>query len=193
MRNKMTIIILCVIILLTVGLFLLNRSHPNDEQAYNERELYQMGKDVNEHLTGRQVADVNCADSIGNIVKLSDLIANKSVLIYHYSELHCSSCYESFLRFLGNNVHDNNLPIIILGSYLSFRHFSVYIKRNVYMLPIYRVEHNPFQWELDNMNVPYCFVLNPDMTSSYFYIPRDEFPETNKLYLERVRTLLSTN
>lgn len=193
MKNKLSIIVILSAICLSCGLYLLNHSHSNNETVNSERELYQMGKELNEQLAGRKISDIACTDSMGNTVMLSDLMAGNKVLVYYYSELHCSSCYESYRDLLENNISKKDFPVVILGSYLNFRHFSVYLKRHFCSLPIYWVEHNAFKWELDNSGVPYCFVLNLDMTVSYFYVPQNEYPAVDKLYLERVQTLISSN
>jgi hypothetical protein len=192
MKNRLTGIIVLAAVLITIGLFVFNQSYSNNEMDI-ERALYQMGKGLNDQLAGRELSDIVCMDSLGNAVFLSQLAARGKVLVYYYSELHCNSCYESHKDLLEKNVDTKKLPVLILGSYFNYRHFAVYVKMKSCSLPIYRVEHDPFQWTLDHIGFPYYFVLNADMTVSYFYIPQNNNPANDILYLERVQAFIETD
>jgi hypothetical protein len=189
MKNNIKWIILLTVICLTGVLYIINYLQ-GSKGSTNEIELYKLGKSLNDQFSGRIAPDIVCRDSTKHTVNLSDLIAGKKTLIYYYSELHCSSCYEKQLELLEKSFSETTYPVIVLASYSSHRHFSVYIKNTPYNLPVYQIEHKVFDRFVEDRGTPYCFVLNPDMTAAYFYIPND-YPEINKQYLERIKKLLS--
>ena len=39
---------------------------------------------------------------------------------------------------------------------------------------------------VDDLNTPYCFVLNPDMTMSAVFIPEKALPSVTSLYLQGI-------
>jgi hypothetical protein len=191
MKNNIKWIILSVAFCLTVGLYIINSFQKSEDLAKIEIELYKMGKELNDQLSGKPVPDIVCTDTNRDTIHLSDLVKEKKILVYYYSELHCSSCYEKQLEWLQNSFKEVPFPIVVLGAYLTYRHFSIYMKINSYKLPVYQISYNVFDWFIENSGVPFCFVLNEDMTASYFYIPNNDYPAINNRYLEGVKKLLS--
>ena len=57
-------------------------------------------------------------------------------------------------------------------------------------LPIFRIPQDALDWEIEEHNVPYYFVLHPNLTVSHIYIPDKYFPELNKNYLESIKIFL---
>ena len=125
---------------------------------------------ITKQFTGTKVPDIVCFDTTEVPFRLSNLMTEKRLLIYHYSEFNCRSCYEMDLSVLQDVFPETTYSVIVLGEYTKFRYFKVYQKRNPCQLPAFRIEHNAFKWDLDHAEVPYFFVLNSDMTASYFRI-----------------------
>jgi hypothetical protein len=190
MKNNIKWIILSIIACLTVWFYIINSSQKS-VKVVDKIKLYSLGKEWNDQLSGKPVPDFICTDTNRNTVHLSDLVKEKKILVYYYSELHCSSCYEKQLELLQKTFAETSHQIIILGGYLTYRHFSIYMKTNPCKLSVYHTKHKVFDWYIENSGMPFCFVLNPDMTASYFYIPNNDYPKINKLYLEGVKKLLS--
>jgi hypothetical protein len=187
MKNNIKWIILSIVACLTVSLYILNSS----QKLENTTALYKLGKELNDQLSGKLAPDIVCIDANQDTVHLSDLVKEKKILVYYYSELHCSSCYEKQLEWLQSSFEKGPYPVVILGAYLAYRHFATYMKVNHHKLPIYQISHKVLDWFIENSGMPFCFVLNEDMTASYFYIPNNDYPAINNRYLDGVKKLLS--
>ncbi len=162
-----------------------------EERINKEMDFLKMNEDLNEKLTGISVQNVHCEDEEQNQHVLSELVLQKPVLVYRYSELNCNTCYETELTSLQHffaNAHDK---VVILCSYQIRKYFTIFKKMNQIVLPIYRIPQDAFSWILEDYNAPYYFVLHPDLTISHIYIPDKVFPERNRQYLESVKWFLS--
>ncbi len=153
--------------------------------------LYELGKSLNNKFMGHRVDDLLCININGDTTNLSSLIKKDKVLIFLFSELNCSSCYENQLNILQNFFPESQSQIVILGSFLSFRNFKIKMSNLPQKLPIYYVQHRAFDWEINDLGFPYFFILNSKLETSYFYIYNEEILEYNDQYFCGVKNLLS--
>ncbi len=185
-HSKFTTVV--VVICVTIVILVISHSQPQIDD--HRIELYKMGEQVNDLLSGKPIPNITCMDTMNNNIPLSDLLVQKGILIYHYSELHCNSCYQQQLTLIQDFFSDTSYPVLILASYLTHRHFAIHMKKQSYNIPTYRIEHKSFNWFIEDCGMPYFFVLNADMSSSYFYIPDNKHPELCLQYMERIKKLL---
>jgi hypothetical protein len=169
-----------------------NKSHPViSDMDKNELDFRTKNDSLDKKLSGSVISDLVCIDSLNNIFRLSDLVAQKSILVYYYSELHCIPCYEMELAFLQDFFPYESYSNIVLASYFLYENFALFVKEHETKLPVYRIEHHKLNWEIENYGMPYYFIVHPDMTASHFYIPQQQFPKSNRQYLEKVKQFLS--
>jgi len=192
MKRNLPLFFLLFSVFFTVLLFVLNNRQSNlSRPVISEDEFFfrEKNDELNQRLSGRQLANITCMDSARNMFSLSDL-TDKSTLIFHFSEHHCGVCYEDEIRMLQAFFADNFHSILILCSYESYRSFMFFLRMNQIRFPVYRIEHRVIEWELNEYGYPYYFVLHPDMKISHIYIPNKAYPESNKQYLEGVKRFL---
>ncbi|GHT61447.1 hypothetical protein AGMMS50239_12370 [Bacteroidia bacterium] len=123
----------------------------------NELNFRTKNEKLDKTLSGNEVPDLVCIDSVHNIFKLSDL-GTPPFLIYRYSERHCSSCYETELTSLQKYFPKNDHSVVILASYQDHRNFAIFVKAQSVGLPIYQIEHHRLDWNVEDYGVPYYFI-----------------------------------
>lgn len=119
---------------------------------------------------------------------------DKPVLIYWFSRESCYECYVDALmeleKEIQKEVSENGDFVKILCSYETERELMILRRTYRFSLPIYKIPPNSFNWTAEERNVPYFFVLHPDMKISHIFVPDRENPEFSRQYLESMKRLL---
>ena len=158
-----------------------------------KEDVYLFNFEINNKIQGLIAPDVPCsATGVGAEVKinlLSDVVQHKPILLYRYKDINCSTCYEVAIKELQTEFADKQELAGILCSYKVDKDLTSFRKLNVIKLPMFRISHDAFDWEVEQYGNPYYFVLHPDMKISNIYVPNKAYPEMNKQYLEGVKRL----
>jgi len=190
MKKNISYLILASIVFLTALLFITNSRQPAGGSIKLDKErLYKFGKELNDSLFGTKIADINCVNILGDSAKLSDLVTGESVLVLYYSELYCSACYQKQFDLLQRFFPDST-KLLVLGAHANYRNFKFYWIRSQYSLPAYCINYGSLDWYANEYDYPYYFILNKDLTVSYFYLPDPMDIEKNRYYIEYVKKIL---
>ena len=194
MKNKTIAFWGLLIISITLFFFILNKQ---TEAKYSPEELdielhfNRMNKYLNEQLAHSSSQNIIIEDILSQQSLLSDLVSQSPILVFRYSELNCSYCFETEILSLENIFAEVKQQIAILSSYRERRKFVLFNRNNRIEFPFFRIPQDAFNWILEDYGSPYYFVLHPDLTVSHIYIPDTTFPELNKQYLESVKKYLT--
>jgi len=198
MKSKTTFFILLFIASITLIFYVLNRQMEAEknrrlrEQLEMEKSFNRMNEDLNRQLANSPVRDIILEDTLSQLSSLSVLVSHGPALIFRYSELNCSVCYETELFSLKNLFSTaHHRQVAIFSSYQDRRSFVMFKRGNRIDLPFYRIPQDAFDWILETYGMPYYFVLHPDLSVSHIYIPEKSLPEHNKRYLEQIQQLLN--
>ena len=198
MKNRIALFFLLFIASITLLFYLLNREM---EAKYNqhqwetlelENSFNKMNEELNKTLTHTTVQNIIIEDTLLQQLSLSDLVSRSPVLIFRFSELACTACYETEFLSLRNIFPNTKQQIVFLSSYGEKRHFIMFKRSNQIEFPFFRIPQDAFDWALEDYGLPYYFVLHPDLTVSHIYIPDAVLPELNRQYLEEVKKYLSS-
>jgi hypothetical protein len=132
-------------------------------------DFYNLNFDMDRKMTGLKAPDILCTGWRKNAGQLSELTKGRPVLIFKYSELNCSTCYEESIKELQDIFRDFPESARIICAYNIERDFIAFKKINIIKLDIYRISHDSFNWIAEEYNNPYYFVLHPDMKISNIY------------------------
>jgi hypothetical protein len=199
-KNITTILLtFAALLFLALSLYFLNE---NMRMSNNKAFLYRLiaklniketSFDFNKKMTGKTAPDVLCITPNGNEKYFSELLNEKPMLIYRYSLGDggaCTPCYEEQIHLLKEYFQETPQLVSVLASYRNQRDF-IMIKRGVDLgVPIYHVPSDAFDWALEEISIPYYFVLYPNMKISNIYVPNEHEPELNRQYLESIKRLL---
>jgi hypothetical protein len=162
----------------------------NEIQA--KQVFYSTNFELNLKMTGLQAPDVVFTVSQRESGVLSAMVKNKPLLIYRFSGSNCKSCYSDDLTTLQAEMPEDSPDWVrILSSQLQERELLILKRTHNVTIPIYIIQPKSFNWEVEEMNVPYFFVLHPDMTVSQIFVPDTNYPEVSKQYFESVKRLLT--
>jgi len=190
MNKKISYGILAGAAVLAAILYIINSHQPDGGSIkFDKKQLYELCKELNDSLSGVKIANIDCVNIHGDSTKLSDLVTGESVLVLHYSELYCSACYQKQFDLLQRFFPDST-KFLVLGSHANFRNFKFYWNRSQYSLPAYCIAYGSLDWYANEYDYPYYFILNKDLTVSYFYVPDPMDIEKNRYYIEYVKKIL---
>jgi hypothetical protein len=156
-----------------------------------KEEFYHLNLELGNEMNGLRAPEASCFKHRKDSTLLSKLVKTKPVLVLRYSSTNCNTCYEKALNDMTDVFGETVQSTIVLCSYLVERDFLIFKRVNQIKYPIYRIESDAFDWTVESYNIPYYFVLHPDMKISNVYIPNKSFPEMNGAYLESIKRLFN--
>ena len=203
MKNiKTLLLIIAISVILFLTVFFLNIITERDNTLTHLRnftvalqikeEVYSFNTEINNKMTGLHAPYISYtkSDDLSKENSLSELVKNKPLLIYRYSDVNCVSCYENEIKTLQESFSDLLESAVILCSYQSDRDLRTFRRLNIIKLPLYCISFDAFTWTVEDYGNPYYFVLHPNMKISHIYVPDKRYPELNKQYLEGVKRFL---
>lgn len=143
---------------------------------------------LNSEIMGVKINDLECETEKSNL-SLSNLVKDKPILIYRYSDTSCQPCIDEHLILLKKNFKESD-PIIILGSFQSRKYYLIIKKNKVRDFVLYSIPINSLNIDIDQYGLPYCFILHPNMKISNVFIPDQNNPEYTRQYFEAVKRFL---
>jgi hypothetical protein len=157
-----------------------------------EEALYQSNFELNIKMAGLKTPDTYCVESQRGGRLLSDMVKDKPLLIYKFSGNNCNTCYIDILTKLQSELPDNFGfdKIRALCSQLTERDLLILKRTYKIKFPIYIIPSKSFDWIVEENNVPYFFVLCPDMKILHIYVPNKDYPELTQKYIEDVKKFL---
>jgi len=163
------------------------------EKIQMKEDLYRSNFELNIKIAGLKTSDVYCIESQKEGKLLSGMVKDKPVLIYRFTGSNCKTCYIDVLKDLQSELSDSFSlgKIRALSSQLTERDLLILKRTYNIKFPIYLIPPKSFNWIAEDYNVPYFFVLHPDMKISHIYVPNNSYPEINKQYLEDVKIFIS--
>lgn len=127
-----------------------------------------------------KICDIN-----NNKHTLGQLIT-RPTLIFRYSFRDCDMCVDPALSALKRNKFYSSQNTIIITDALSFRDYAIRVKALACDIPVYWVQSEDMRGlglPIENKNIPFFFVLGPDLKASKFFIPYKEITDETLSYL----------
>ena len=124
----------------------------------------------------------------GDSITLSNLVGKKPKLFFKYSELNCNVCVDAQLAFLKTFIKNYGEENLIMISSYKF-HKTVYqfkILNNI-RSEIYNI--NFLDPSIDNLNVPYYFILDDTYIPKMMFIPEKTFTEDTEAYFKKIQNM----
>lgn len=196
-RWKVLSIILSML-LMTLLLYCLNQS---EKIKHSQIEFYdnmckidtlmvhKFNFELNCQTMGMYAKDVKCCTKSEQFL-LSEIVKDRPVLVFRYSDINCNTCIEAEIEALQKVFKTDLQSILILCSYNIDKDFYTFKKVNKINCPIYKIDHNSFDWAPEEYKNPYCFVLHPTLKVSDIYVPDKSFPQMNENYLNGIKRFI---
>lgn len=197
-KNIITILLsITTVLFLSLSLFFLNektriesRNRQLSEQIVT-MSVKEFSFDLNKTMTGKKALDILRVTQNGDERYLSDLMNGSPILIYRYTQVGgCRPCYEAQIRLIREIFKDTPQRVVILASYQNIREFLFSARTIATEIPMFHISANAFNWQFEQFNIPYFFVLHPCMRISNILVPNEHHPELTRRYLKSIKRLL---
>jgi hypothetical protein len=154
---------------------------------YHKLALLDAYFNTNISHTGEKLNDMKCSAN-RQTAELSGIIKDRPMLVFRYANVGCTMCIDTFFDAL-NEIFGNSEKsgVLTLCSYQNEKDFYSYRSSKLIKHLMYLTDVKDFTWEIEKKNVPYMFVLHPDLSASNFYIPDTGLPELNRKYLTEIK------
>lgn len=119
--------------------------------------------------------------------KLKNLLTHKTLLI-RISQANCQVCIDALLS-LFNKVKSGH--ILLLADYTNSRFLKKIKENHQITYPCYKIE-KPFAIPVEDLCVPYLFIMDEKMEVNCLYIPHKEMPEEIEKCLEIINKRISS-
>jgi len=117
-------------------------------------------------------------------IPFSKLIGNGEKLIFRYSYIDCDVCVDSVLSAVQRITKKNKInQLIVLTDTKTERDFMLKSQYKKHPYPVYALVRNKLGLTMENKNLPFLFVVSPDMRVSKVFIPFKESHYQTQQYL----------
>lgn len=120
-------------------------------------------------------------------VSLRSLIGNKTKLIFRYSYMDCDICVDSVISQVKKITQRAKLnDFLIITDTRTERDFLLKSNYKKHPFPIYGLLQSKLGLTMENKNLPFLFVISPDLRISKIFIPFKESPYQTEQYLDYI-------
>lgn len=133
---------------------------------------------------------ITLLDNQDSLYTINEISKKCKKLVFRYSFIHCNACVDTIMKLV--NRFSNEVgkdKIVILAQYESKRDYKNFVRVNQIKMPIYHLQDS--LCKADDLSIPYLFVLEDNMTTSNFFLPRKEFPTITEQYLQAIKNILT--
>lgn len=191
---KSTIIMGIIVLNIVLAVFLFTKDNCQTMQIQDEnyilrtRVFYDYMKSIK--YTGIQLdTNLEVTDNKDSVYLLKKMVNTSRKLIFRYSYISCNACVDTIMKIVdGFSEKVGKNKVIILSQYADKWDYKKFIRINNVKNTIYHLQDSLCR--ADEMSIPYFFVLDSDMITNNFYLPRQEYPGMVKKYLESIEKLL---
>lgn len=138
---------------------------------------------------GLVLNDRIATDTLKTANSLAQIVTDTPILVFRFEEGQCQNCIVFGMLKLENHFQEISINTVVFANYSEhypFKRMSRTLNRK--RLPIYNVTD---LGELDELKVPYFFILNRDLSVEDVFIPEKAFPEITNQYFEALKQKLS--
>jgi len=149
--------------------------------------------DVENNTNDKILKDFSIINENKDTLLLSSLLTYPK-LIYRFSELHCDSCINHEFVNLRKQITSDGLElkdVIIICYYQNHRNMNIFKRINKLQdFEVYNLMNdNVGDLEIEDIGVPYFFVIDSEFKISNTFIPLKEVNQRTDDYLKRVSNL----
>lgn len=196
-------IAISVIFVLTVitgeAIYLLVQSEHEKEgykqiasQANHQYSILQQEQEVLIKNEGCTIPDtITIRDLKGRKIKMDSLVAKSPCMVLYFSSLYCNDCVNYALSLIKSTIIDKNVDvnILIFSSGYMLRDLYVFARSNEFdETCFYNV--NSLHIPIEELNVPFIFIIDDRKMPVHFFIPRKEVPQQSEKRLILIAELL---
>jgi len=190
---NLTIAVFFILLSCLLGYLLyLNKSNLKTEieknRALSEKMIAQTKTLGESELT----PDFELMDGDGQKTSLATVLNGKSKLVFRFKDSNTISCIPilKFLKDLSQQIGANNI-LFWTTSAKPFEAQNFCLSLNL-EYPYFEVNNDQLNKKIENLNVPYFFIVNPQNEILYTFLPDDQMEDLTLQYLSQVLDYFKT-
>jgi len=190
---KLTIAVFFVLLSCILGYLLyLNKSNLKVERERNKALSEKMIAQTKTLGESELTPDFELIDGNGQKTSLEKVIHGKSKLVFRYKDSNTQTCIPLFklLKDLSQQIGANNI-LLWTTSAKPFEAQKFSLSLNL-EYPYFEVKIDQLNKKIENLNVPYFFIVNPQNEILYTFLPDDQMEDLTLQYLSQVLDYFKT-
>lgn len=118
---------------------------------------------------------------------LNDVVLDDKMLCLRITQLTCSTCSDSILFLIKRTLSGRQLKNVHAQEdyFITFERLNHFIFTN-----IIKIRENYKISPLDDLNVPYFFIIDERKIAKMIFIPERDYPEETEKYISMIRNQL---
>jgi hypothetical protein len=151
----------------------------NKQHIIETKDWLQFESENDEISSSIEVIDEN-----KNKIQLKEMLSKQPKLVFRYSELNCQQCVDTVFKRLKQLAEEvGKEKILILSSYSNHRDLLLFKRINQIDLEVYNLNETKLDISVEEVNIPYMFLLDNDFRAKFVFIPEKTMPQLTDNYL----------
>lgn len=128
-----------------------------------------------------EVLDMNM-----NMIDIKYIIGNQPKVIFRFTDQACGKCISDFIKLINNFSGKSSYNIVFLVSSKNPKYlfeFGITLNKSI---SIYRIDYSVLGTPYESTDIPYFFIISPDLNMNDFFIPDSNDSVLVKEYLNKL-------
>ena len=128
-----------------------------------------------------EVLDMNM-----NMIDIKYIIGNQPKVIFRFTDQACGKCISDFIKLINNFSGKSSYNIVFLVSSKNPKYlfeFGITLNKSI---SIYRIDYSVLGTPYESTDIPYFFIISPDLNMSDFFIPDSNDSVLVKEYINKL-------
>lgn len=178
-------ILICLILLIS-SCTNENKKHESELAIIDQQVRYNIEQsEVFTYLDGEEITDEE-----GKLLSMKKLVGTgNDKLVFRFTSYNCIECIISELTYLNKYIESMGKDrLIMLGSFENINQLRIFKKKYNISFMVYNInnKNDCFPSSLTEMNMPFYFNIDKELTSSRIFIPEKELGKYSSLYIESI-------
>lgn len=165
----------------------------NELNNYKDDERTRLKNILN--YSNVQLKDLVLLDASGIENRISELISklDYNILVFRYTELNCNGCVSSELSLIKDVFGIDNSRIVVFTTYSNVLDLIYFKRDNNIKFKVYNILSQPVLKTLDDLDRPYCFVIDVMGQVLFPFVPTKENIGLSNTYYQFIKDFMNAD
>lgn len=159
-----------------------------------EKEKIDELNEITSKSENKIVKNLRFLDTNNDSFLLSELVGNKTKVIFRFSDSHCSYCIEHAMEYFEKKEKEiGAYDLIMAGNFANRHSHSIYTRLNpAIRQKIYNCTES-FELPVDSLSLPYIIIINESLETENIFVPLKEVPKRTGEFFKKLDESLFIN
>lgn len=180
-----TLLLFSTCILLYIGNNNLKKeSHSQLEQMKNMRKNFLLN--ISNRCSFHVTTNLELLDKNMNMTDINNIVGNQPKIIFRFTDQACGKCISDFIKLINNFSGKSSYNIVFLVSSKNPKYLFELGNTLNKSISIYRIDYSVLGTPYESTDIPYFFIISPDLNMRDFFIPDSNDSLLIKEYIEKI-------